>query len=179
MAIRRPPQHAADAAPLFIASTDDAWDSDLIKRERADLKNHNGARHPIDVYYSGESRYDLDAAVPIGGQAITPRFYLRDGATPTIFRLRRDASMALRRSQAIAVYTDPRAWAAALWDLARHGVRDISEAAASWDLEGGGPRPLSDADMQTLHDLGDGILQALGIAVLHANAPLSDTEGKL
>ncbi len=39
-------------------------------------------------------------------------------------------------------------------------------------------RPLTDSDMQQLFDVSSMLPQALGIAVLHASAPLSDTEGK-
>lgn len=180
--IRRPPQHAVDAAPTFIAPTDDAWDDERIKRERAAMKAEGDkARHPVAVYYSGESRYDLDAPVTIGGQVATPREYLREGCTPTVFHLRRDANVALRRAQALAVITDPRAREAAIWDLVRHGVAKVTEGFddhAPWDLEGGGIRPLTDADMQQLHNLGGGLLSDIGYAVFHANAPLSDIEGK-
>ena len=182
MALRRPPQHAADAAPIFIAPTDDAWDNDRIKREREALKNEGDAtRHPVTVYYSGAGRYDLDAPVSISGQSMSPRAYLRDGSSPTVFHLRRDASLALKRAQALAVISDPRAWESALWDLARHGIVKITEGftGAPWMLEGGGPFPLTDADVMQLHDAGAGLLESVGLAVFHACAPLSDTEGKL
>ena len=125
--IKRPPQHAADAAPLFIARTDDAWDDERIKRERAAMKADGKARHPVQVYYSGSSRYDLDAPATVGGQAATPREYLREGSTPTVFHLRRGADLALRRAQAIAVHQDLRAWEAATL----HPVLQLA-ASRSW-----------------------------------------------
>jgi hypothetical protein len=183
MALRRPPQHAADAAPIFIAPTDDAWDIERIKRERAALKNDNAeVRDAVALYYSGETRYDLDAPVTIGGQIVTPRHYLREGSTPTVFHLRRDAPTALKRAQALAVFGDLRAREAAWWDLARSGIAKITDGftdGAPWKLEGGGPFPLTDADLMALHDAGRGLVQDVGLAVFYANAPLSDTEGKL
>ncbi len=184
MALRRPPQYRADARPLFIARTDSAWDDERITREREAAKKAGGPRHPVDAYYSGETRYDLDAVSTVDGQAVTVRDYLRAGATPTVFTLRRDAQLALQRAQAISVVGDAPAWTAAMWSLARHGLVEAADGftsgapGARWPLEGGGPRPLTDADLQLLHDLGDGLLAAIGTAVFHANAPLSEAEGK-
>ena len=79
MAIRRPPQHAADAPILYVCSEDDAWDLERIERERKALKNEGGGRHCLDVYYSGETRYDIDAPHTVGGSTVTPRSYLREG----------------------------------------------------------------------------------------------------
>jgi hypothetical protein len=180
MAIRRPPPHAADAAPLFLPASDDAWDDERIERERKALKNEGSERHPVTAYFSGATRYDLDAPATIAGQVMTPRAYLREGSTPTVFHLRRDANVALRRAQALAVWADARARESALWELVRHGVSKVTEgfAGQAWPFDGGGPFPLTDADMLQLHDIGAGLLHEVGLAVFFANGPLSDIEGK-
>lgn len=178
MAIRRPPQHHADAVPLYICSTDDAWDDPRIAAEREALKKEGG-RHCLDVYYSGDTRYDLDAPHTAGGTVVTARNYLREGSTPTVFHLRRVSG--LRRSQAIAVWHDDRERQAAQWDLCRYGIVKVTEGIAGtpWDFQGGMQgQPLTDADLQVLYDVGMALPTLVGVAVLHASAPLSDTEGR-
>jgi hypothetical protein len=180
MALRRPPQHAADATPLYIVSFDDAWDLERVKRERKAMKaEHPEAEHPRDAYYLGRTRYDIDAPCTIGGVVVTVRQYLREGSTPTVFHLRRVDGR--RRTQALAVWADPRERVAAQWDLARHGVTKVTEGfeGKAWPLEGGAAGlPLTDDDLQQLFDVNDLLPQLLGIAVLNASAPLSDSEGK-
>jgi hypothetical protein len=180
MAIRRPPQHRADAQPLYIARFDDAWDAERIERERTALANENAkTEHPVDLYYSGRTRYDLDAPCTIGGQVVTARHYLREGASPTVFELRRVDGR--RHDQALAVWARPQERVAAQWDLARWGVVRVTEGfgGAEWKLEGGaGGLPLTEADVQLFFDAHGMLPALLGIAVLNASAPLSEAEGK-
>ena len=170
----RPPQHAADAVPLFIASEDDAWDKDRIAGERKNLPK--GARHPIDDYYAGATRYDLDAPMTLSGQTVMIRDYLREGSTPTVFRLRRVSG--LERQQLSAVHKDPQARLPALWRLAKLGVVDVTDgfSGAPWDLQGGQALPLSEADMQALYDASASLPEDLGYAVYFVSAPLSEVE---
>lgn len=173
---RRPPQHAADSTPIFIASNDDAWDRERIARERASLPKWG--THPIDAYYSGETRYDIDAPVTLSGQTVTIRGYLREGSTPTVFCLRRVSG--LERQQLTAVHKDPQARLATLWRLAKMGVVEVADGfnGTPWDLQGGEALPLTDADMQTLYDVSAQLPEDLGYAVYFASAPLSEAEGK-
>lgn len=178
---RRPPQHSADATPIFIASSDDAWDKDRVARERAALPK--GDRHPLDDYYAGRTRFDLDAPLTLSGQTVTIRDYLREGAAPTVFRLRRVTG--LERQQAKAAFQDKGEAAAdrrltALWKLARAGVVEVVDGfdGKPWDIEGGGGLPLTEADAQQLYDADPMLVEELGYAVYFASAPLSEAEGK-
>lgn len=173
---RRPPQHAADAVPLFISSNDDAWDRERIERERKDLPK--GTDHPLDGYYRGETRYDIDAPITLSGQTVTIREYLREGSTPTVFRLRRVPG--LERQQLTAVHKDPQARLATLWRLAKMGVIEVTDGfnGAPWDLQGGEALPLTDADVQALYEASASLPEDLGYAVYFASAPLSEAEGK-
>jgi hypothetical protein len=176
--IRRPPEHAADAVPLYIASIDDALDNDRIKRERKALAK--GEEHCVDRYYEGTTRYDLDAPHTVGGSVVTMRGYIRDGGTPTVFKLRRVSSMI--RDQVSAVAEDRAAFVAGLYKLARHGVTEIADGfeGPAWPLEGGsGGLPLTEADMQTLYDADQSLPQHVGLAVLNASRSLSDDEKNL
>jgi hypothetical protein len=65
----RPPQHRADATPVFIFSMDEAWDYDRINAEQADLRKAAQSgdddaikalrMHPYGRYIRGETRGDL------------------------------------------------------------------------------------------------------------------------
>jgi len=58
MGLKRPPQHAVDAEPIYIHPDDDAWDMDRVDRERKALAtDHKKAKregdpplHPWDRY---------------------------------------------------------------------------------------------------------------------------------
>lgn len=72
------PQHSVTAAIRFISQTSDAWDTSNVLEERKRM----GARtdeHPIPQYFSGTTRFDLDAPADVDGEKRTPRHYLRDG----------------------------------------------------------------------------------------------------
>lgn len=73
-----PATHRADAKATYIHPLDDAWDTPRIKAERKAIALRNvelavglddeakgriirAHRHPVDVYYAGATRYDLDA----------------------------------------------------------------------------------------------------------------------
>lgn len=77
----RPPQHRIDAPALYVAKSDD-WDFDRIDRER---KEHG--EHPVDRYWRGDTRFDLDARETYAGAEVAPRDYL--GGDYTVFHLRR------------------------------------------------------------------------------------------
>ena len=181
--ITQPPEHAADATPLYIAAFDDALDNDRIARERKELAK--GEDHCTDRYYAGDTRYDVDAPWTIGGQAVTMRGYIRDGATPTVFKLRRVTG--LLRQQTMAVINagqnggPPGDLVAAIFELAKHGVAEVTEgfAGTPWDLDGGQDGlPLTEGDLQTLYEAHSALPESLGWAVFHASKPLSQVEKK-
>ncbi len=175
--IKQPPEHAADAEPLFIAEFDEALDQERIAKERKALKN--GDTHCVTSYYDGDTRYDLDAPHTVGGSTVTMRGYIVDGSTPTVFKLRRVTG--LQRQQAIAVATDSQAFVGACYQLCKNGVVGVTDGFGgdAWDLEGGeGGLPLTDRDVQKLFDANASLPQSLGMAVLNASKSLSDAEKK-
>lgn len=182
--IRQPPEHAADATPLFIAEFDDAVDHDRIERETKALDK--GAEHCTLQYYGGHTRYDIDAPLTVGGLTTTMRDYLREGATPTVFelrrvtgRLRQQAMTVLRRD--LTEGKDGRDRVGMLFELCKHGVASVKEGFSGerWDLNGGqSGRMLTEGDVQKLYEADARLPEALGWAVFNASKPLSESEKK-
>lgn len=194
MAIKRPPEHRADAPPLLIHADDDAWDHERIERERKALaKEHKEAKrpgspplHPWDAYIKGHTRFDLDARATIGGTTVSMREYLREGVKPTVFHLRRVSGR--RWTQSVTRVQSSVLTAAAnadeMWGLARVGLAKVTDGFedgpdARWPLEGGeGGQPLTEDDLQTLFDAGQGLVIDIGSAILTASGPITEAEGK-
>lgn len=90
-----PPAHSVDDVPTWICGTDPAWDFERIKADRAKLGD-NIAAHPVEVYYSGSTRYSLEAKItmpevlrgPDGPALVTVEHYLLPGKRPTRFEMR-------------------------------------------------------------------------------------------
>jgi hypothetical protein len=82
------PQHSVTAAIRFISQTSDAWDTSNVLEERKRM----GARtdeHPIPQYFSGTTRFDLDAPADVDGEKRSAKSYLREGVHPRSWSLRR------------------------------------------------------------------------------------------
>lgn len=182
--IKQPPEHAADATPLYIAEFDDALDEDRIAKERKALKK--GEAHCVDRYYRGETRYDLDAPHTVGGITTCMRDYVRHDAKPTVFKLRRVSGVLYEQTMAVIAAdgdpekkTDPGDRVAALWKLAQHGVFEVTDGFTgdAWKLDGGqGGHALTGDDMQKLFEAEGNLPRSLGWAVFRASAPLSEVE---
>jgi hypothetical protein len=93
-----PPQHSVTAPILFIARTDPAWDLDTAIVEKDGLEGDEHDGHPLVAYFSGASRYDLDAPGTVitrdaqGGKVHaqkSARDYLKPDSRPRIWTLRR------------------------------------------------------------------------------------------
>lgn len=86
--LKRPPQHRVDATPVYVDERDTAWDVVRIKAECAEMRKagQDPRRHPVNVYHSGESRYDLGASYAVLGTMHSAAEYL--GANATRFVLR-------------------------------------------------------------------------------------------
>jgi hypothetical protein len=90
-----PPAHSVDDIPTWIAGTDPAWNIDLIKAHRELLGEKNIAAHPVEVYYSGSTRFSLDAKITMpevlrgadGPHTVTVEHYLLPGKRPTLFEM--------------------------------------------------------------------------------------------
>src|SRR5688500_13001601 len=61
--LKRPPQHRVDATAVYVDPDDTAWDNARIKQECTWMRKAglSPSRHPVNVYHSGDSRYDLGA----------------------------------------------------------------------------------------------------------------------
>src|SRR5688572_21022831 len=91
MAQKRPPKHRIDSPIVYIPPGDDAWDLATIEAERKAMMEagEKPDLHPVTVYYSGETRFDLSAPAKVLGDDRCPAQYLLDGKKPERFKLRR------------------------------------------------------------------------------------------
>jgi hypothetical protein len=178
MALKRPPQHRADATIIFVPRSDDAWDTPRIEAETAAMKarGEDPKRHPVARYHGGWTRYDLDAQGTVDGRAVTVREYLIESRRPTMFYLRR---------------LDMQAWyeVEPQWESARlRGERPMACylrccALGLMKVENGPTLEMPHArpnlaDMEKLYDIHQDLPYDIGNAVYSASLPLSEEEGK-
>jgi hypothetical protein len=152
-----PPQHSATAIPRYVR--DAAFDIDRLKLERATMPN-GGDAHPVVLYATGESRYDLDAPHPVGDTIHSAREYLRPDHGCPIWELRRLKPIELVR--------------------ARDAGGDTGYLAAAAMTLGTFGRPKSDAEIETIVDE-HGLDEVLGIgrAAMRASEAPKASEKKL
>lgn len=111
---RRPPQHRADAEAVLILRQDDAWDHERIEAEIAELveefesgsiagDDDSRPAHPVEDYWAGRTRFDLDAPRQFRGKVVTAREYLDEAKSPVEFVLRKLDGSKYRRLQSKAV----------------------------------------------------------------------------
>jgi hypothetical protein len=123
---RTPPAHGIDDKPMWIAGDDPAWDVERIEAERAKLGKNVDA-HPVNVYYSGKTRFSLDAKISLpralciddAPMVCTIESYFKPGAAPTLFELRALGS----RDEAIARVALN---AAGFYEYARRGLGAVT-----------------------------------------------------
>jgi hypothetical protein len=165
-----PPAHSVDDVPTYIAGDDPAWNMPLVKADREKL-GENLAAHPVEVYYSGATRYSLEAKItmpevlrsPDGPDAVTVEHYMLPGKRPTRFEMRvvgaRDWALA---SRAI----DQQGFL----EFARRGLVRVCDA----EGEGGNPATVTpprnedgvlDSWLDPVSQGNRGLLGGLGLAV--------------
>lgn len=88
------PQHSVTAVTTFLSTR--AFDLDRVVLERESMPNA-GNEHPVVVYFSGASRYDLDAEYPVGEQMARARDYIRKDHGQPEWKLRRLKALELAR----------------------------------------------------------------------------------
>lgn len=161
------PQHSATAQIRFIRA--DAFDTDRVAAERKTMPN-DGNDHPVVIYFSGRSRYDLEAPAPVGEALLRPRDYLRpDHGFPTWTGKRLGAVMTAK-----------------LQDLGGHvaELEALSRGFESIDVDVPGlnhvpGRPLTEGQIEKLADrFGLEHLYAVGDAFLRASSAPTVAEGK-
>jgi hypothetical protein len=166
MALKLIPTHSLDAPIEVVLKDDDAWDVDRIEAERRDSKTQE---HAWDRWLVGASRFDLRQV----------RHLLRDGAQPTLFRMRR---LSLREWQHVETVREANDRAGRMLAL-RYALEtiDVPTGEDSIRLDGPGSksRMLTDEDMQALDDRGfRPYLEALAFAAWRASLDLTEPEKK-
>ena len=193
----KPPTHAIDGLAVFIASTDPVWDLDrtvaeahaqvnraLVDKQKtvagpdaitAELTAAERvaaiARAPVERYFAGKTRFQLDAPDwAADGSPTTARNYLKAGEKPAEFGLRR---LSFRAYQEIAELENPRA---RLVEACRLGLRSITADGYRWRATGDGPA--GDEQIEALHEANPALVTEIGGAVLLLSRPLDpEAEG--
>lgn len=157
----KPPQHAADADAVVVLREDDAWDFDRIADEKKQLEDPSA--HPVERYWSGETRYDIDT----GGV----RGYLKDASKPWLFTLRRLDSKRMR-SLGSMMTTDQQG---AFREMCRYALKSTENVPHTF--KGAANGRLTEDDLQWLYDAGD-LDVSIGVAAWWHSQPLTDAEKK-
>lgn len=214
------PRHSATHRFCYIWGADPAWKQDQITTEireaetareraleRAKEAEERGEpapedpfeglddpnRHPVRVYYSGETRYDISALIPWGGTDRTVKDYLEDGYVVwEIERLREEEMVrvtdmfgTLHRKQDSETISPEDA--AATWIMRRCCVNGLVGVQGLPDLpfQRVGGRVTSET-MDMIHDVGTtqgigmgvNLIRSIGQAVYRASNRLTDAEKK-
>ena len=158
--------------PVYISSSDDAWDHGRIEKEQGAILAGEETPwpelddHPIMRYRTGDSRFDL----------ATVSEYLIPGKSPVRFHIRRLSIKEWDSAQALLGFGEGNGPARLL--AIQQGLESVDglpewqahRKRHGWDVE----------DVEALRDLiGDIEYQALGYAVLFASRPLDPREKKL
>lgn len=175
MARRRPPQHRADTPGTFIPRNDSSFDKDRFDKEIAKLDAEGGDKgsHPIERYYSGETRYDLQATEVLFGEGVCAGDYFKK-EDPERFTLRR---LDWSQWHAVMALIEGGQFGQAQLLAARYGVSGVENSTIK--LSGAQAGLLSHEDMQRLFDADPALPSSLGFAVWRYSRPLSDAEKKV
>ena len=175
MARKLPPQHRSDTPGIYIPRGDSSFDKDRFDREVAQLEaaGEPKSSHPIERYYSGTTRYDLQATEILFGQQVKASDYFRSSDEPERWTLRRLSWDQWHRVMALVEggnLSDAQLLAC------RYGISEVQNSPIK--LEGCLAGMLTHADMQRIHDADAGLALLLGFAVWMYSRPLSDQEKK-
>lgn len=192
----KPPTHAVDGLAVFISATDPAWDLDRtaaechaqVARALADKQATVAgpdavtaeltpaervaavARAPVERYYAGKTRYQLDAADwGADGKPTTARAWLKPGEKPAEFGIRR---LGFRAFQEVVEIENSRA---RLIEACRLGLRSITADGYKWKAVG--EAPAGDEQLEALHEANPALVIEIGGAVLALSRPL-DSEAE-
>lgn len=177
-----PPQHSVTAPIRFISRKDPAWDSERWEPELAveGLTPEEHDQHPIVQYFSGESRYDLDASGIVyerdgtGAKVPTPRKpreYLKPDSRPVTWHLRR-----LKMTQQAAIDDAPKHSAELLGFTL--GVTKLENGPDDLEIMGAAG-PLATAVVDAVADrFGSEIVYEVGRAVIRASRAPTPAEKK-
>ena len=91
MALKRPPEHRADAPIVFVHPLDDAWDNDRVREEQEAMEaaGEDPTSHPVAMYHGGFTRFDITANVQFLDKSAAPQDYLDESKRPEKWHLKR------------------------------------------------------------------------------------------
>lgn len=171
----KPPRHSVDAPVVFIQDDDPAWDIDRIEREKDEMRQagEDPERHPVDVYFSGENRFDLHAPQRVLGADRCPADYLDESKAPIRFKIKRLSFDQFYEIQGLVSREDPQAWPRAC----QYGLQAIEPCPSFIPFKRIGGQ-VSSKTMQALFDSDPASVPAIGLASFLASMPLTEAEGK-
>ena len=166
----RPPQHRADTPGIFIPADDLSFSRERYETELEKMRAEglDPADHPVARYYSGKTRYDLQAQDVLFGQPCRAGDYFGpDAERWTLRRLSWDQWYEVTG-------LSPRA---AALRACQYGIRGVE--GLKIELSGAEAGRLTHADMQRIYDVDQGLPLVLGDAVIGYSMPLTDAEKKV
>lgn len=206
MALELPPQHLIDAPARWISNADKALDQLRFKEEDDRIEAafiervaaravesgrpskelyeelaHERPQHPLVRYYLGETRFDLDAPLPIpegvredGKTTVTVRDYLT--GEPVIFELRQLGARDQAKVETAGGEKSPTALLLAV-KLGLAGITGGEADGLIWKRDTEGHRGVHDDVLDRL-SLVPGLIRKLGVAVLLRSQALTPAEKK-
>ena len=171
MARRVIPNYSPASRGSLILETDSSFDVDRYERELAALAaaGQTEAEHPVNSDEVGETRYDLDAPLPLLGDTVRPRDYFRQDMAPEVFVLRR---LTWEEHNDVERIMDERTKSL---KACRYGLVEVEGTPVKLRSVNG---QLTGESMQALHDLDPGLPVRIGVAVRLFNQPPTDAEKK-
>lgn len=192
-----PPTHTVDGQAVLISQRDPAWDVDRVRAERegrvaAALADKRAGlpeaereaavltpaemmaaimRSPIERYFAGYTRFQVNASDwDVAGQPCTVLDFLKAGAKPTKFGLRRLKHRAYLEVKEYAPTVASRPATAMLVEAARMGLRSIIADEYRWTAVG--DALAEDEQLEVIHAADPDLLEEIGRAVMQLCRPL-------
>lgn len=167
MALRLVPTHSLDAPIVVVMRDDDAWDTDRIDAEKAEMRNPRD--HAFERYMLGQTRYDFRQVAQ----------YIREGVQPTRFNMRRLTLNEWQHVENVRATNEHIAYSLAL----AYALESIDMPAADDPVRLEGPRSkdrrLSQEDLELLDARGfRPYLPHLAMAAWRASLDLTEPEKK-
>lgn len=175
MARKRPPQHRADTPGIYIPKSDSSFDVDRFEKEIARMKTDglDINTHPIEVYYSGRTRYDLDATEVLFGGSVCARDYFDGSKEPERWTLRR---LSWDQWHKVAALVTGGNFDEGMLVAARFGITGVENSPLK--PKGAEVGLLTYEDCQAIFDADQSLLSSLGYAVWRYSQELTGAEKK-
>lgn len=179
------PHWRADRRGSYILPSDGSLDRDRYERELQQLREEGRpvSEHPLNAWWGGRGRFDLDAVDYFDGCPVTIRSYFNQ-EEPEVFELRRLSWEEYDECRPLPMLDPDDTEELALWQIrmrprvllaCRYGVVKVTNSTLADKVERDRNRLSSDS-MQVLHDVSPDLPLALGYAVLNYSRPLEPNE---